>query len=163
MTIRKPDKLNYPDDLNHHDTSATEVLIIPERDGLRPWHYNLFTCCWEANSCLEANFCFYCQLSRQHNMLYNLTPQIDIPMCVLTAFLDYATISCFSFFFQFSLRRNIRQRYGIKGNVLKDCLSTYLCGPCALQQQLLEMTSQGSFPGATFYNYTNIPSQVHML
>ncbi|CCW61691.1 unnamed protein product [Phytomonas sp. EM1] len=163
MSENKYDQLDSHANIYDHEASGTLISITPASGGLRPWHYNLFTCCFEANSCLEACFCFYCQLVRQHNMFYNLKPEIDIPMCFLVVILDYLTFSWFSFSYLFMLRRSIRERYGIKGHMCTDCLSVLFCGCCALQQQLLEMTSQGSFPGATLYKNPTPPSEVHMI
>ncbi|KAG5472363.1 hypothetical protein LSCM1_03762 [Leishmania martiniquensis] len=114
----------------------------------RPWHYGLCVTCTEMNSCLECYFCTVCQLSRQFNVFYNGKPELHLPVCLLVAGLNLAGVPSI-FALEFILRSDVRRRYGIDGNVLSDCCVSWLCGPCAVQQQFLEMTSLGLCPGVS--------------
>uniref|UniRef100_A0A0A9XK78 Cell number regulator 4 n=1 Tax=Lygus hesperus TaxID=30085 RepID=A0A0A9XK78_LYGHE len=103
------------------------------------------------DSCLESYICSYCQLSRQFNMLYNNEPAVHFPICLLVSFLDSTVTNVVGCLFLLTLRQNIRKRFGIRGSTLQDVCVSCWCAPCALQQQLLELTSLGMFPGACFY------------
>ncbi|KPA83161.1 hypothetical protein ABB37_02856 [Leptomonas pyrrhocoris] len=127
------------------DAAPTEV-IHSVGNVQRPWHYGLCTLCSEMNSCLECFVCAPCQLSRQFNMLYNLKPELHIPVCLAVVLLDSMGVPA-GFALQYVIRSDIRRRYGIEGNIVSDCCFSWLCAPCAIQQQFLEMTSVGSCPG----------------
>lgn len=47
---------------------------------------------------------------------------------------------------QLRTREEVRERYGIRGAVFSDCLSSWLCGSCALTQERREIElEEGSF------------------
>lgn len=144
-----------------------DVLSVPVNDVTthhlerRPWLYSLFACCGKCDSCLEAYFCFFCQLSRQYNMFYNLQPFIHLPFCVCLVLSDWMLSNIPSCLLVWSLRSDIRERYSIRGSSLGDCTVSMCCTTCALQQQLLEMTVLGSFPGAFCYHES--PDYVTMM
>lgn len=127
---------------------------------LRPWHYGLCVCSDDCNSCLESFFCTWCQMSRQYNMLYNLQPAIHIPLFLTLFVATSAFGNVVPWIFLWSLRADLRHRYGIEGGCCGDCTSALLCTPCAVQQQLLEMTSLGAFPGALCYMNTPLEPQM---
>lgn len=120
--------------------------------GRRPWLYPLFLCCRKCDSCLEAHACFFCQLSRQYNTLYNLQPSIHVPLCVCSMLWNYVLGNMVSCLLVWSLRSDLRHRYGIEGHRCCDGCVAMCCGPCALQQQLLELTALGSCPGGLCMN-----------
>lgn len=113
---------------------------------LRPWHYSLFTLCYDCNSFMEAWLCTPCQQSRQFNMLFHQEAELHVPLCLST--ICFAGISGLPVLsgVNFILRSSIRHRYAIEGSHLLDCLVSYFCLGCAIQQQYLEMTSVGSCP-----------------
>ncbi|CAD2218185.1 PLAC8 family, putative [Angomonas deanei] len=117
----------------------------------RPWHYSLCHCCSDCNSFLECCCCTLCQLSRQYNMIKHHKAELPCCTCfclylgtLLTGgLLFWGCVCC--------VREMIRDRYGIEGSSCGDCCTTCWCTGCAIQQQLLEMTSVGEFPSACCY------------
>ncbi|KAI4522511.1 PLAC8-domain-containing protein [Schizophyllum commune Loenen D] len=53
--------------------------------------------------------------------------------CLLTSFVGCGWI------LQIPLRRRVRRRYLIRGNILSDCCTSFWCNPCALTQEALEL------------------------
>jgi Cys-rich protein (TIGR01571 family) len=152
-------KVHVEDTVDVAPVNATHIVGSAQR----PWHYGLCTTCAEMNSCLECFICTPCQLSRQFNMLYNLRPELHIPLCLGVVLLDSLGVPAF-FALQYVIRSDIRRRYGIEGNVIADCCISWLCLPCALQQQFLEMTSVGSCPGMSMCGtYPVAPEEPFML
>lgn len=127
------------------DVAVSETTRVVG-SATRPWHYSLCVTCTEMNSCLECCFCTVCQQSRQFNMLYNNKPELHLPVCLLITGLSVSGIPSI-FVLEYIMRSDIRRRYGIEGNLLKDCCVSWLCEACAVQQQFLEMTSLGMCPG----------------
>ncbi|CAJ1030469.1 putative PLAC8 family [Leishmania shawi] len=128
----------------------------------RPWHYSLCVTCTEMNSCLECYFCTVCQLSRQFNMFYNNTPELHLPVCAAVTALNVGGVPSV-FVLEYIIRADIRRRYGIEGNCVKDCCVSWLCGPCAVQQQFLEMTSLGLCPGMSMCGLTPVVPESPMM
>ncbi|KPI90385.1 hypothetical protein ABL78_0461 [Leptomonas seymouri] len=129
----------------------------------RPWHFGLCTLCSDMDSCLECCFCSPCQLSRQFNMIYNLNPELHLPMCLTIVLLGSMGLPA-SFVLQYILRSDIRRRYGIEGSVVSDCCVSWLCISCAVQQQFLELTSVGSCPGMSMCGVApTIPEEPYMI
>lgn len=112
----------------------------------RPWHYGLCVMCTEMNSCLECWCCMPCQMGRQYNVHYHNEAELHVPVCIALTLLDGAGVPA-SFALQYIIRSDIRRRYGIEGGVVSDCCVSWLCLPCAVQQQFLELTSVGACPG----------------
>lgn len=57
----------------------------------------------------------------------------------------------------------VRKRYSIGGDDCADCCIAYWCGPCTIQQILLEMAVRGDFPGACCYQIQKLPPTTNML
>ncbi|EPY29314.1 ama1 protein [Strigomonas culicis] len=140
------------------DTSILPVRVAGGSGGGRPWHYGLCTLCLQCNSCLEAWFCITCQLARQYNMLHNSQPTPHMPMlCMLwilgIAFCGPLPTLCLTY----NVRGTMRSQYGVQGTDCVDCLIACCIPSCAVQQQLLEMTSLGYFPGSCCYSDSGAP------
>lgn len=84
-------------------------------------------------------------------MLYNLKAEIHVPLCLCSAIWNTLLGNTVSCLLLWSLRSDMRRRYSIEGDMCTDGLISWLLPTCALQQQLLEMTSLGAFPGALLY------------
>ncbi|KAG5496604.1 hypothetical protein JIQ42_03434 [Leishmania sp. Namibia] len=136
------------DQQEHVNAADFAVARTPQVAGsvTRPWHYGLCVTCTAMDSCLECYFCSVCQLSRQYNMFYHSKPELHLPVCLLVAGLNMAGVPS-TFVLEYVMRSDIRRRYGIEGNLVIDCCVSWLCWPCAVQQQFLEMTSLGLCPG----------------
>lgn len=145
------------------EAAPVEIAIHPVGNAQRPWHYGMCTLCTEMNSFLECLCCTPCQLSRQYNMLYNLQPELHVPVCLSVMLLDAMGVPA-GFALQYVLRSDIRRRYGIEGNVVEDCCISWLCAPCAIQQQFLEMTSVGACPGMSMCGVSPVvPADPYMI
>ncbi|KPI90383.1 putative ama1 protein [Leptomonas seymouri] len=126
--------------------------------------HGICVCCTHCDSCLEAWCCSRCQMSRQCNMMKNSKAEIDWDYCLCAFVLDwFFTGGIASVIFVCQAREMMRTRYGIAGNKCSDCCCSWCCGACVLQQQLLEMTSRGEFPGACCYEEPNYPNPARML
>lgn len=159
VECKKAVQCDMPDVLNVAPVEIGPVV----GNAQRPWHYSLCTTCWEMNSCLECFCCTSCQLSRQFNMVYNLKPELHLPVCLVVALLDFVGVPA-GFALQYVLRSDIRHRYGIEGDVVSDCCVSWLCAPCAIQQQFLELTSVGSCPGMSMCGVIPVmPEEPYML
>ncbi|KEG11274.1 ama1 protein [Trypanosoma grayi] len=148
------------------DEPVTGIVMeneVPHRltafDFPRDWEHDLCVCCSDCQSCGEAWCCFYCQLSRQFNMIYKNNPTINWPVAALACAGDQCFMGLVSIFIHFVVRNKVRRLLNISGVDLNDGLVVCLCGPCALQQSLKEMTGSGMFPGACCYD---IPHAVRM-
>ncbi|CAD2218187.1 PLAC8 family, putative [Angomonas deanei] len=117
----------------------------------RPWHYSLFHLCRELNSFMECWCCAPCQLSRQQYRLNHASPSLDIVSCACLTCANAMTGGLAVCCCTMTVRQNMRKHYGIAGSSATDCCAAYWCTGCAIQQQLLEMTSVGQFPGACCY------------
>ncbi|KAH9580050.1 PLAC8 motif-containing protein [Trypanosoma melophagium] len=118
----------------------------------RDWHNGMCVCCGDCDSCLEAWCCYYCQLSRQYNLLYENRPEINWAVAMGTLLGDYCCGFLVSTVVQCMLRSKLRRSFTIDGTDFGDACASCCCSHCALQQSLLELTDAGLFPGACCYN-----------
>lgn len=126
----------------------------------RPWHYGMCDCCHHCGPCTEVWACLPCQVSRQCNMFLHHEPSVHWPICLLITFTEVCTGCSFvGCLFVGQARRMARERYGLSGSGLSDCLAGCFCRCCALQQVLMEMTVMADFPGACCYRPSELAPQ----
>ncbi|ORC76762.1 ama1 protein [Trypanosoma theileri] len=118
----------------------------------RDWQNGLCVCCGDCDSCLESWCCYYCQLSRQYNLLYENIPSINWAVAMGALLGDYCLGCLVSTVVQCMLRARVRQRLSLQGSDCDDACMSLCCSYCSLQQSLLELTDAGLFPGACCYN-----------
>ncbi|CAD2218184.1 ama1 protein [Angomonas deanei] len=133
------------------ESAAHAAVPASTKRAERPWHYSLCYCCRDANSFVECWCCPLCQLSRQYHRMKKGTAGMDVPCCVLLACGLLLTGGLLTWIGTCKIRQRVRDRYQIRGNCCGDCCVTCWCSGCAVQQQLLEMTSVREFPGACCY------------
>ncbi|KAL6490775.1 hypothetical protein MHYP_G00011200 [Metynnis hypsauchen] len=105
-----------------HQQVASVTTYSANRSGI--WTTGVYDCCSDMDTCCCALWCFpclQCQTVSQFGWCFCL-PLLD---CCFA-------ISC-------SLRRNIRQRYGIQGSCCDDCCTLCFCYPCAWCQMSREI------------------------
>uniref|UniRef100_A0A3Q3WGU7 Uncharacterized protein n=1 Tax=Mola mola TaxID=94237 RepID=A0A3Q3WGU7_MOLML len=85
------------------------------------WGSGICDCCCFAYWCLS---CFACMTASKYGECLCL-PLLDVFGCVPPA--------------TFSMRVSMRQRYGIKGTMCRDCLYATFCCPCTWCQMSREM------------------------
>eukprot|EP00998_Keelungia_sp_KM082_P012751 NODE_9137_length_526_cov_251.150376_g9114_i0.p2 GENE.NODE_9137_length_526_cov_251.150376_g9114_i0~~NODE_9137_length_526_cov_251.150376_g9114_i0.p2 ORF type:complete len:112 (+),score=24.20 NODE_9137_length_526_cov_251.150376_g9114_i0:73-408(+) len=108
--------------------------------GEAPWDANLFECLADVKICLVSWCCGVCQLAHQKAVVEGHECGIgDLIITWLCAFCCAVKI-----------RGAIRDKYGIGGSVLTDCLTVWLCGICALSQQHRQLILKGDKPAGCF-------------
>ena len=126
-----------------------DVVVLhttPQVAG-QAWTTGLCDCCVDKRGCAEATFCGTCQLTRQFNfVLYGrndcdpLMWSATLCMNVLAGHFPAATVAQAWF-----VRAQLRQRYGISGDVMSDIVTALFCGHCAIAQQYREMSIRGEW------------------
>ncbi|RNF05268.1 Ama1 protein [Trypanosoma rangeli] len=129
-------------------TQTPMEVHLPQRD----WKYGTCHCCQDCSPCVEAWCCYYCQLSRQYNVVVQRGgPTIDGMICLAAYCGDYFCGGIVSPILHCSMRTKLRESLNIRGTVVDDFCCALCCGSCTLQQSLMEMTAVGMFPGACCY------------
>ncbi|KAG8345218.1 putative ama1 protein [Trypanosoma vivax] len=120
-------------------------------EGQRNWEYGLCTCCSDCDSYCETYWCFFCQISRQYNMMLgDKTPSIPWIFCCCFTIISSSGVALPIYLTVF--RSVVRGRFNIRGSLVSDFCTSLCCTFCVVQQTLLEMSSRGFFPGACCYN-----------
>ncbi|XP_068437130.1 cornifelin homolog B-like [Clinocottus analis] len=91
------------------------------------WTSGICECCLEADECCLGFWCcpcFACSTSR------SLGHGLCLPLLDVCGVIRPITTS---------MRVHVRQRYGIRGSVCTDCLSSCFCVPCVWCQMSREM------------------------
>jgi len=114
-------------------------------DGKRGWSNSLCGCFSSCGICCNSLCCPCTVYSKNKQRLRNLMNH-DAP---LPGGGDACNCDCCCFFglclvglpciLQMGTRRDVRDRYGIRGGACRDCCSSWLCGPCALTQERREI------------------------
>ncbi|CAD2218183.1 PLAC8 family, putative [Angomonas deanei] len=146
-TARPTTTQQYPPS---HQVYSNAPLPQP---AMKPeWLYSLCHCCGHCNSCLEAYFCLFCQMARQYNRIENDKRGVSglfLAGLIVGSFFFSPFVICVSGAY---LRMAVRDRYRIRGNLCADGCAGCCCTCCAIQQNLLELTARGEFPGACCYD-----------
>ena len=108
------------------------------------WTTTLFQCCQDPAGSFDATCCFPCQYGRQCEALTGTANTMNWKFCAIAFFCGY-----FSTCLVCSLRGKIRERFGISGNVVGDCLPSFVCTPCANCLNHRELTNRGYWPGGS--------------
>ncbi|XP_074466463.1 cornifelin homolog B-like [Sebastes fasciatus] len=91
------------------------------------WSSGICDCCDDMSECCCAFWCcpcFACRTSKRHGQCLCL-PLLDVCGCICPITM--------------SMRVSVRQRYGIKGSLLRDCVCSNFCLPCVWCQMSREM------------------------
>ncbi|KDR66628.1 hypothetical protein GALMADRAFT_80614 [Galerina marginata CBS 339.88] len=117
-----------------------------DANGEREWSESLSGCWADAGTYIVACFCpciIYSNLKHRYEILSTTghpandsNPDIVTTDCVVHGVVSWAG---FGWFMQMMQRGNIRARYKIKGDTLKDCCSAFWCTPCELTQESREI------------------------
>jgi len=122
------------------------------RNGSAEWHTGLLGCLGAVDICCLACVCPCVQYSQNNRRLRALdtTGQplrrgdgaggMDGDGCVTYGLLT--VVGCWGWVLGRGLRGSIRERYNIPGSAGEDCLTTFLCPPCALTQESLELAME---------------------
>ncbi|KZO98615.1 PLAC8-domain-containing protein [Calocera viscosa TUFC12733] len=116
------------------------------RNGEAHWHSGLLACCSAVDICCLACLCPCLQYSRNKHRLLTLSTTGQPARqsgsgadadCALHGLLTL--LGCWGWVLQRPVRQGIRDRYNIPGTPASDCLSSFLCSPCALTQESREL------------------------
>ncbi|XP_035482851.1 cornifelin homolog B [Scophthalmus maximus] len=91
------------------------------------WGSGICDCCQDVPECCFAFWCcpcFACKISRDYGQCLCL-PLLDTFGCIPPVTM--------------SMRVSMRQRYGIKGTMCRDCVHATCCNPCSWCQMSREM------------------------
>ncbi|KAM9846757.1 cornifelin homolog B-like [Aulostomus maculatus] len=105
-------------------TQPLPSMVSQESDE---WGSGICDCCDDLGMCCFAYWCFPC---------FTCYTTKEYGQCLCLPLLDYfGLIPPISL----SMRVSMRQRYGIKGTICKDCLYSTFCTPCSWCQMSREM------------------------
>jgi len=114
-------------------------------EGTATWSHSLFGCLDDIPICLLAWFLPCIPGGRTLSWNENKPPSCpNIPMII------YHLLCCFGFICcaEWYNRNKLRQKFGIGGSFLTDCLTTWCCLCCVLQQDA-KQTGQHGLKGPT--------------
>lgn len=104
------------------------------------WDTGVFDCMIDPKICIVSLFCMPCQLAFQKSA-------IEEHECgILDLLWMLACGPCCGVM----VRGKIRDKYGIDGSVVTDCLFFWLCSPCAVSQQTRQLDIKGLKPAGVF-------------
>jgi len=121
-------------------------------DGKREWSYDIVDPSgWGCRTCCFVTWCPCMIYSRNRQHLRSLqiegTPlpagnerTIDANCCIYSGL----RVVSLHWTLQIGTRREIRDRYGIRGNACDDCITSYFCLPRALVQERREIELEES-------------------
>ncbi|TFK35988.1 PLAC8 family-domain-containing protein [Crucibulum laeve] len=122
------------------------VKNLPVKHEGRSWSYSLFGCFNECGICLVALCCPWSVHTRieqrfEHLQHYNASdPENGGPFWTRACAAEALITSMGGGWVLHMLsRREMRQRYSIRGNELWDIFVSFLCGPCELTQEAREI------------------------
>lgn len=95
------------------------------QNGDKEWSTGVCGCCSDIKACCLGMFCMPCTLC-------NISQAIGDPMC--SAFVPGGIPA---------IRTKVRLSYGLEGNICKDGLISYCCGPLAVCQIQRELQHNG--------------------
>jgi len=122
-------------------------------DGKRDWSFGLFNCFDRCGLCCWATWCPCVVYSKNRQRVRHLQHQ-GAPLpgggeryddhCYLYGAL--CALTGHGWVLHIHTREEARERYGIRGDAFRDCLTTYWCRPCSLTQERREIElEEGSF------------------
>ncbi|XP_029925588.1 cornifelin homolog B-like [Myripristis murdjan] len=100
--------------------------VLEARDS-DEWGSGICDCCDDVPECCFAFWCcpcFACKISKEYGQCLCL-PLLDIFGCIPPVTM--------------TMRVSMRERYGIKGTMLRDCVCATCCTPCTWCQMSREM------------------------
>lgn len=121
-------------------------MPLLDQAGDDEWTTSLFECFADVPGCLDSVLCFPCQIGRQCAALGGASNTQDFRMCVMAA-----VLGCGGPCFVFSIRRSIRQRFGIAGSDVADFCTAFVCASCAHCLNQRELTNRGFWPGGSLF------------
>ncbi|XP_072302079.1 cornifelin homolog B-like [Eucyclogobius newberryi] len=98
--------------------------------GSDEWSSRICDCCQDVPECCCAFWClpcFACRTSKKYGEC------LCLPLLDMFGFIPPIAMS---------MRVSMRQRYGIRGNMCRDCLFTFFCYSCSWCQMSREMKSR---------------------
>ncbi|KAH9983169.1 PLAC8 family-domain-containing protein [Russula compacta] len=114
-------------------------------DGLRDWSFGLFDCFSTSSLCFWATFC-PCVVYGQTKQRLRHLRQRGVPLPGGgERFNDHCrvyccvAVPCFCWVLEMGSRSDIRNRYEIRGDSVRDCLVSLCCRPCGLTQERREI------------------------
>ncbi|KPA75859.1 putative transmembrane protein [Leptomonas pyrrhocoris] len=102
--------------------------------------------CWKINPCcgspdakkmLCCLFCWCCCSCCSMSKLFASSVDQEcalVPHCLMACFLPCITAIC--------VRTNLRNRLGVQGNMVGDCICVWCCGCCSQCQELRSVTTE---------------------
>jgi len=114
-------------------------------DGKRDWSFGLLDCFSACGPCCLATWCpcvvYSKNRQRLHNLQYQGTPlpgggETYDDQCFINGGL---TCLGLGWVMQIDQRTKVRERYGISGSAVGDCLASCCCPTCALTQERREI------------------------
>ncbi|KAF8812783.1 hypothetical protein BYT27DRAFT_7251704 [Phlegmacium glaucopus] len=124
------------------------VLNLPlDSEGKRPWSFGLLSSCEGFNKCCVA-YCYPRLVNVQNQRrLEHLSIQ-GIPDPQREKFITGGLLQG-TWVYQLSTRKNIRERYSIRGNAVGDFCAVFWCRACDLMQVSRELQLEEESFGAT--------------
>ncbi|KAH9992307.1 PLAC8 family-domain-containing protein [Russula vinacea] len=113
-------------------------------DGMRDWSFGIFDCLPRCRLCLLATFCPCVVYGQNRQRLRHLKDRgVPLPGGGDRVNQDCRAhccmLPCFYWVFEMGVRSDIRRRYNIRGEELKDCCHSLYCHGCALTQERREL------------------------
>ncbi|KAF8490361.1 PLAC8 family-domain-containing protein [Russula emetica] len=115
------------------------------RDGKRNWTFGLLDCSGRCGLCCCAYWCPCVVFSKTRQRMRSMQYEGRVlegggDKCTNHCLIYFATMfTGHSWCLQLQPRVEIRERYAIRGNLVKDWLSSALCTACALTQERREI------------------------
>ena len=113
------------------------------------WTTSLFQCCQDVPGTFDMMCCFPCQYGRMCHVLNaessGAANELDVKWCAIACILAGCGVHCLTLGF----RSKLRERFGISGGFVTDCLASFLCTACSNCQHSRELTNHGHWPGGT--------------
>ncbi|KAK1882808.1 Cornifelin like B [Dissostichus eleginoides] len=106
------------------------VVTQPGSDAAAEWASGVCDCCQDKRQCCLWFWCCPCSACRLSKSLGQCLclPLLDVCGCVRPI--------------SFSMRVLVRQRYGIRGTMCRDCLCSTFCVPCVWCQISREVSDR---------------------
>ncbi|KAK0199919.1 PLAC8 family-domain-containing protein [Desarmillaria ectypa] len=135
-----------PEPLKSMAAEACTMNVSPSEGSTRKrtkWSRGLFHAWKDLRSCVPACFCPCITFGRNTDRIEHLqktgNPHPDPfggscsdSCCMYAACIPFCGTACG---IQAQNRRAVRERYGIDGNIVKDCFASTCCYPCQLTQE----------------------------